>query len=114
MDQSIRMIGQFLHTRQVDREQMASRVTFELEEQTASAVREDELRGEYARAAENLKTELSAEAAQHFFYLERQQNNLHKRDFAQWSLHLVANTHPRRRTCSRSTFVRSDCARVIF
>ena len=53
---------------------MASRVTFQLEEQTALAVREEELRTEYARAADNLRAELSAEAAQHFQYLEQQQN----------------------------------------
>ena len=57
-----------------DNEQMASRVTFELEEQTASAVREEQLRGEYAQAAETLRAELSEEAAQRFQYLEQQQN----------------------------------------
>ena len=68
------MVGQFLHMRQNDNEQMASRVTFELEEQTASAVREEELRQEYAQAAGVLRTELSEEAAQRFQYLEHQQN----------------------------------------
>ena len=67
---SIQVMAQFLHTRQGDNEQMASRVTHELEEQTASAVREEELRTEYARAADNLRAELSAEAAQHFQQLE--------------------------------------------
>ena len=74
LGQSIRMVGQFLHMRQSDNEQMASRVTFELEEQTASAVREEELRNEYAQAAGALRTELSEEAAQRFQYLEHQQN----------------------------------------
>ena len=74
LGQSIRMVGQFLHMRQNDNEQMASRVTFELEEQTASAVREEELRQEYAQAAGVLRTELSEEAAQRFQYLEHQQN----------------------------------------
>ena len=46
--------------RQGDNEQVASRVTYELEEQTASAVWEEELRTEYARAADNLRAELSA------------------------------------------------------
>ena len=41
LGQSIRMVGQFLQVRQSDTEQMASRVTFKLEEQTASAVREE-------------------------------------------------------------------------
>ena len=58
--------------------------TSRFEEQTASAVREEELRGEYARAAENLKADLSAEASQHFFYLEQQQNS-----FAQAPLRTV-------------------------
>ena len=71
---SIRMVGQFLHMRQNDNEQMASRVTFELEEQTASAVREAELQEEYAQAASALRIELSEEAAQRFQYLEHQQN----------------------------------------
>ena len=74
LGQSIRMVGQFLHLRQGDHEQMASRVTFELEEQTASAVREAQLRDEYAQAASELRTELSEEAAQRFQYLEHQQN----------------------------------------
>ena len=74
LGQSIRMVGQFLHLRQGDHEQMASRVTFELEEQTASAVREAQLRDEYAQAASELRTELSEEAAQRFQYLEQQQN----------------------------------------
>ena len=74
LGQSIRMVGQFLHLRQGDQEQMASRVTFELEEQTAAAVREEELRNEYAREAENLRAVLSAEVAQHFQHLEHQQN----------------------------------------
>ena len=74
LGQSIRMVGQFLHLRQGDHEQMASRVTFELEEQTAAAVREEELRSEYAQEAENLRATLSAEAAQHFQHLEHQQN----------------------------------------
>ena len=73
LGQSIRMVGQFLHLRQGDHEQMASRVTFEFEEQTAAAVREEELRTEYARAADNLRAELSAEAAQHFQHLEQEQ-----------------------------------------
>ena len=68
------MVGQFLHMRQSDNEQMASRVTFELEEQTASAVREEQLRDEYAQAADALRAELSEEAAQRFQYLEHQQN----------------------------------------
>ena len=55
-------------------EQVASRVTFELEEQTASAVREAQLRDEYAQAAGALRTELSEEAAQRFHYLEQEQN----------------------------------------
>ena len=66
--------GQFLHLRQGDHEQMASSVTFELEEQTASAVREAQLRDECAQAASELRTELSGEAAQRFQYLEQQQN----------------------------------------
>ena len=74
LGQSIRIVGQFLHLRQGDHEQMASRVTFELEEQTASAVREAQLRDEYAQAASELRTELSEEAAQRFQYLEQQQN----------------------------------------
>ena len=74
LGQSIRMIGQFLHLRQGDHEQMASRVTFELEEQTAATVREAQLRDEYAQAAGALRTELSEEAAQRFQYLEHQQN----------------------------------------
>ena len=74
LGQSIRMVGQFLHMRQSDNEQMASRVTFELEEQTASAVREAELQEEYAQAASALRIELSEEAAQRFQYLEHQQN----------------------------------------
>ena len=74
LNQSIRMVGQFLHLRQGDHEQMASRVTFELEEQTASAVREAQLRDEYAQAAGALRTELSEEAAQRFHYLEQEQN----------------------------------------
>ena len=74
MGNSIRVMAQFLHMRQGDNEQMASRVTYELEEQTASAVREEQLRGEYAQAAEALRTELSEEAAQRFQYLEQQQN----------------------------------------
>ena len=68
------MVGQFLRMRQSDNEQMASRVTFELEEQTASAVREAELQEEYAQAASALRIELSKEAAQRFQYLEHQQN----------------------------------------
>ena len=60
--------------RQDDNEQMASRVTFELGEQTAAAVREEELRSEYARAADNLRAELSAEASQYFQHLEQQRN----------------------------------------
>ena len=51
------MVGQFLQMRQGDNEQVASRVTFELEEQTASAVREEQLRGEYAQAADALRTD---------------------------------------------------------
>ena len=47
---------------------------FELEEQTASAVREAELQQEYAQAASALRTELSEEAAQRFQYLEHQQS----------------------------------------
>ena len=43
--------------RQGDNEQMASRVTYELEEQTAAAVREEELGNEYAREAENLRAD---------------------------------------------------------
>ena len=74
LGQSIRMVGQFLHMRQSDNEQMASRVTFELEEQTASAVREAELQEEYAQAASALRIELSEEAAQRLQYLEHQQN----------------------------------------
>ena len=74
LGRSIRMVGQFLHMRQSDNEQMASRVTFELEEQTASAVREEQLRDEYAQAADALRAELSEEAAQRFQYLEHQQN----------------------------------------
>ena len=74
LGRSIRMVGQFLHMRQSDNEQMASRVTFELEEQTASAVREAELQEEYAQAASALRTELSEEAAQRFQYLEHQQS----------------------------------------
>ena len=74
LGQSIRMVGQFLHLRQGDHEQMASRVTFELEEQTAATVREAHLRDEYAQAASELRTELSEEAAQRFQYLEHQQN----------------------------------------
>ena len=74
LGQSIRMVGQFLHLRQGDHEQMVSKVTFELEEQTASAVREAQLRDEYAQAASELRTALSEEAAQRFQYLERQQN----------------------------------------
>ena len=74
LGQSIRMVGQFLHMRQSDNEQMASRVTFELEEQTAATVREEELRNEYAQAAAALRTELSEEAAQRFQYLEYQQS----------------------------------------
>ena len=80
LGQSLQMVGQFLHLRQGDHEQMASRVTFELEEQAAAAVREEELRREYARAADNLRAELSAEAAQHFQHLEQQQNFLHRFD----------------------------------
>ena len=53
---------------------MASLVTFELEEQTAAVVREEELRNEYAIAADELRKELSAEAAQYFQHLEHQQN----------------------------------------
>ena len=71
---SIRVMAQFLHMRQGDNEQMASRVTYELEEQTALAVREEQLRGEHAQAAETLRAELSEEAAQRFQYLEQQQN----------------------------------------
>ena len=74
LGQSIRMVGQFIHLRQGDQEQMASRVTFELEEQTAAAVREEELRSEYAREAENLRAALSAEAVQQVQHLEHQQN----------------------------------------
>ena len=61
LGQSIRMVGQFLHLHQRDSEQMASRVTFELEEQAASAVREEQLRHEYAIAADEFRKELSAE-----------------------------------------------------
>ena len=50
---------------------MVSRVTFELEEQIASALREEQLRGEYAQAAETFRTKLSEEAAQRFHYLEQ-------------------------------------------
>ena len=81
------MVGQFLHLRQGDHEQMASRVTFELEEQTAAAVREEELRTEYARVADNLRAELSTEAAQHFQHLEQEQNF-----FAQARLRTVEST----------------------
>ena len=55
---------------------MASRVTFELEEQTASAAQEEQLCGEYAMAAEELRKELSEEASQRFQYLEQEQNIL--------------------------------------
>ena len=71
---SIRVMAQFLHMRQGDNEQMASRVTYELEEQAAAAVREEELRNEHAREAQILRAVLSAEAAQHFQHLEQQQN----------------------------------------
>ena len=56
-------LANFIRMRQGDHEAMVSRVTFELEEQTALAVREEELRSEYAIAAEELREELSAEAA---------------------------------------------------
>ena len=74
LGQSIRMVGQFLQVRQNDNEQMASRVTFELEEQTASAVRDEQLRNEYAQAADALRAELSEEAAQRFQFMEHQQS----------------------------------------
>ena len=47
-----------------------SRDTYELEEQAASAIREEQLRSEYAIAAEQLLQELSAQQFQH---LEKEQ-----------------------------------------
>ena len=43
------IMGQFWAVRQGDQEAMASRVTFELDKRTASAVREERFRQEYAR-----------------------------------------------------------------
>ena len=104
LGQSIRMVGQFLHMRQGEQEQMASRVTFELEEQTASAVREEQLRGEYAQAADALRTELSEEAAHNASSTSSSSKIfLHRLDLGQSSQHWVANTQVRSRTCSSST-----------
>ena len=87
LGQSIRMVGHFLQVRQSDTEQMASRVTFELEEQTASAVREEQLRNEYAQAADALRAELSEEAAQRFQNSSINKVFLRKLDLRQLSPH---------------------------
>ena len=72
--QSSRKVGQFLHLCQGDHEAMASKITLELEEQTASAAREEQLRGDYAIAAEQLRQELSEETVQRFQYFEQKQS----------------------------------------
>ena len=79
------MVGQFFHLRQGDQEQMASRVTFELEEQTAAAVREEELRSEYAREAENLRADYQQRRHSKFNTSSINKMFLHRLDLGQLS-----------------------------
>ena len=69
---SIRMVDQFLHVRQGDNETMASRVTHKLKEQTASTVREQQLRHEYAVTVEQLHQKLSAQTTQQFQHFKQE------------------------------------------
>ena len=70
---SISVIGQFIQIRKRDEETTAARITYELEESTASAVREAQLIQEYNAAAAQLAAQLSAGAAQGLQYMEQKQ-----------------------------------------
>ena len=76
LGQSIRMVGQFLQVRQSDNEQMASRVTFELEEQTAaSSSRGTELeRMNMPKRPMHFEQNCPKRPHRRFQYLEHQQN----------------------------------------
>ena len=73
LGRSINMIGQFIQIRRGDEEATAARITYELEESTASAVREAQLQQEYNAAAAQLAAELSAGASQQLQYMEHEQ-----------------------------------------
>ena len=70
---SINMIGQFIQIRRGDEETTAAKITYELEESTASAVREAQLQQEYNVAAAQLAAEFSAGASQQLQYMEHKQ-----------------------------------------
>ena len=67
---SINMIGQFLQVRRGDEEAVAARISYELNEHTASTVREAQLQQEYQEATAQLQAELSAAATQQLQYAE--------------------------------------------
>ena len=73
VDIAIRMVGDFLQVRQGDEEATAARVTYEVNESTAAAVREMQFRQEYEHAVRQLSSELSIQAEQHLHYLEGEQ-----------------------------------------
>ena len=73
LGRSINMIGQFIQIRRGDEEATAARITYELEESTASAVREAQLQQEDNAAAAQLAAELSAGASQQLQYMEHEQ-----------------------------------------
>ena len=70
---AIRMVGQFIQVSRGDEQTTAARVTYELEESTAAAVREAQYQEEYEHAAQQLSAELNAQAAQQLHYLETEQ-----------------------------------------
>ena len=82
---AIRMVGNFIQVNHWDEQTTAARVTYELDESTATAVREAQYQQEYEHAAQQLSAELSVQVALQLSYLETEQ-----RAYAQTRLSTLA------------------------